>query len=250
MSSVQTLGYAAAFVAGLAGSAHCFAMCGGLAGALGVRARRNAQPAQRRFIHTGVGQAGRLLSYSVAGLLAGSLGAAFTGLVSRLSILPALRIAAGLLLMALALKLLFKLNLLAWLERGGALIWKSIAPLQRHIRGNDVMQSFLLGAVWGWLPCGMVYSMLLLAALSGGALQGAGMLLAFGLGTLPAMLASSALTAHSLRFTHARSVQVAAGALLLLFGAWTAVTPLQLGESQVTAAHDSVHAIHSHDTGR
>lgn len=244
--SVQVLSYSAAVVAGLTGSFHCFAMCGGMAGALGIRARSNTPSSYSPFIQAAAGQTGRLLSYGIAGSLAGGFGAAFTGMVSELSVLPILRIGAGLLLIALALKLIFKLNLLAGLEKGGALLWRRIAPLQRHIGGHPITRSFLLGAIWGWLPCGMVYSMLLLAAFSGSALHGGGVLLAFGLGTLPAMLASSALTAHSLGFARARSLQVVAGALLLLFGAWTAFAPLHVHfESAPTGSGNTAHAHHS-----
>lgn len=82
--------------------------------------------------------------------------------------------------------------------------------------------------IWGWLPCGLIYSMLLVAALAGGALQGAATMLSFGVGTAPAVLAAGLLGGQAWRVAMARSLNLAAGSLLLVFGLLTMLGPLSL----------------------
>ena len=96
----------------------------------------------------------------------------------------------------------------------------------RGLRATGPGGSLLLGALWGWLPCGLVYSMLIFAALSGSARQGAARMLMFGLGTWPAMFAGSLLSAQVWKAAMARRLNAVAGALLLVFGIATAVGPL------------------------
>jgi sulfite exporter TauE/SafE len=240
-ADTQTLSYAAAFVAGVAGSAHCFVMCGGLASALGMRARRRGVSPQTSFAYAATSQLGRVLSYTLAGALVGAFGGVFASLLDFSSAAAALRVAAGLLLIALALKVLFKWNLLSWLERAGGKFWRFIAPLSQHIGVGGFKRSFLLGTLWGWLPCGLVYSILLFAAFSGDAWRGAGTMLAFGVGTLPAMLSSSLLASQLTRLTIGRKIHLGAGALLLAFGIWTAAAPFQVHEGH----EHSMHATHA-----
>src|SRR6185436_14166344 len=108
-----------------------------------------------------------------------------------------LRIASGMLLLLIAARMLLNWNGLAPIERAGARVWRWIQPLTRNLSGDGVLQTFALGLLWGFLPCGMVYSMLAFAALSGSAWNGATLLLLFGLGTAPAMFGSALLAAKS-----------------------------------------------------
>lgn len=216
----------AAFMAGLAGSAHCVLMCGGLAGALGVRSRaitaggnawRNASP-----YHIG-----RLGGYATAGALFGLFGATVLTVVNLPLLATTARLAAALLVILAAVRVLSGLNVLAWIERLGARFWKLVQPIVRQAatrRGPG--RSLLIGLLWGWLPCGLVYSVLLLAALSGSAARGAGIMLAFGLGTMPVMLTSSAFAAHLGHWTRRHGARQVSGALLLVFGFWLAWSAL------------------------
>lgn len=223
------LSLAAAFAAGAAGSLHCVAMCGGISGALGMRARRLGRGAGRAGAHAACYQVGRLLSYAAAGALCGAFGGVLVALLDLQSIAAAMRIVAGLLLIALGMRVLFGWRLLGGMERLGARLWALVAPLARRQRGTGLGGSMLLGMVWGWLPCGLIYSMLLFATLAGGAPQGAATLLCFGLGTLPAMLGGSLLTGQAPRFMTARGLHAAAGVLLLFFGLATAMGPFWHG---------------------
>ena len=217
----NAIGLSAAFLAGLAGSAHCFAMCGGLAGALGLRANSTANRSGNVLGNALPYHGGRLSGYAVAGALCGLAGATLQSILDLARIGPWLRIASGVLLLLMALRMLSPWNPLRWLETLGAKVWRRLQPLAHKTAAlNGSVQAIALGFLWGWLPCGLVYSMLLFAAFSGDALNGAAILLAFGLGTLPAMLTSSVLASrvkHSLR---SRWPRFASGILLSLFGAW------------------------------
>ena len=227
MTAAAPIGLAAAFVAGVAGSVHCLAMCGGLSGALGMRSRKLGASPARTFLHNAAYQIGRVGSYMTAGALCGSFGALLATLLDLSSLTRGLRVVAGLLLIAISLRVLVGWRLFGGLERLGAKFWMRLSPLARPIQQNHLGGSLLLGALWGWLPCGMVYSMLLFAALSGSALQGAATMLMFGVGTWPAMLGGSLLSAQLWRVSAARGFHTAAGALLLVFGVLTVIAPLQ-----------------------
>lgn len=224
-SAAMPMSIAAAFVAGIASSAHCTVMCGGIAGALGMRARQRGVCGVRAFT-SGLGyQIGRTTSYAVAGALCGAFGGALSGLMDLAGVARALRVAAGLLLIALALQIILRRRGFDVLERFGARFWRHLAPLAAGARAGGPGGAVLLGMLWGWMPCGMVYSMLAFAALAGGAAQGAATLAAFGLGTWPAVLAGSLVSAHAVGLARARGVYALAGALLAVFGAITAIAP-------------------------
>lgn len=196
-------------------------MCGGIAGALGMRARALGQSAPLAFAHSLLYQVGRLSSYVMAGALVGTVGEAIEALFQWLPVAQLLRVLSGLLLIALGLQLAFRLKLLQPLERLGAGLWHRIAPLAQHTSRQGWLGTLLFGALWGWLPCGLIYSMLMLGALGGTATHGATIMLAFGLGTLPAMLSSSLLAAQLTRITSLREMRITAGVLMMALGWWT-----------------------------
>lgn len=220
-ATANVISLSAAFVAGIAGSAHCFAMCGSLAGAFGMRARAIGVSTGGAFGNALSYHVGRLGGYSIAGAICGLLGATLQAVLDLARIGSWLRIASGILLLLIALRMLSPWNPLGWLETLGAKFWRGLQPLtQKTSTLNGRAQALALGFLWGWLPCGLVYSMLLFAALSGNALHGGGILLAFGLGTLPAMLTSTVLASHVQRLLRNRWPRFASGLLLLLLGAW------------------------------
>jgi sulfite exporter TauE/SafE len=176
-------------------------------------------------------QLGRIGSYSVAGALVGALagaGSMFAAEINFLYVAQALRLFAGLVLLAIAVRIAFAWNAFAWIERAGARFWSRLAPMTKRL-GTDsrnrprIVDSLLLGAIWGWLPCGLVYSMLLFAAANGDAARGAAIMIAFGFGTLPAMLVGTLLAAQLTTVLKQRSTKWVAAALLAAFGVWTLV---------------------------
>lgn len=189
MAWLETL-VLAALMAGLMGGLHCAAMCGGIVYLF--NARRDAQQAPARWRLTAAYNAGRIASYAAAGAAAGWLGQAELLWRGTLSLQQVLMLAASITLCVMALYLAGVASVapvMRGLESAGAVLWRRVEPLARRLLPIDSTGKALgLGALWGWLPCGMVYAALLLAVSSGEALHGALVMLAFGLGTLPNLL--------------------------------------------------------------
>jgi hypothetical protein len=213
------------FVVGLLGSVHCAGMCGGIVGALSV-APTVGRPVPVRVVaarpplaNVLAYNAGRIGSYMVAGSLAGGLAQGARALAD----LPALQAGAywlaNLMLAALGLYLMDAWRGLAYIERGGQVVWRGVRPLLRRVGPLDGPgRMFVAGGVWGWLPCGMVYSVLVTAMLSGSAGRGALVMLAFGLGTLPMLLGLGLLGARLRGWIARPRVRLACGVLVLGFG--------------------------------
>lgn len=234
----------AALLTGLAGSGHCFAMCGGMAGALGLRAR-HAHGTASMLTHTAMYQFGRISGYALAGALSGFFGSALTALLDLARVGVTLRIASGVLMLLIAARMLFRFNGLAWLERQGARFWSRIQPLaMRQLAGRHTLNAIAVGFLWGWLPCGLVYSMLLFAATGADALNGAAIMTAFGLGTLPSMFTSSVLAAQLQRALQHNAARIFSGLALAAFGVWMIVAANQHSGHE-NVPHDA-HTGHSH----
>ncbi len=216
-----------ALVAGLVGSAHCAGMCGGITGALGIAARSSGGGTLRRAGFTAAFSVGRILSYALAGAIAGWIGEGLRPAGPGWA--AAFRILTALVLVLIGLQVAFHLKLLAPVEAAGARVWRHIGPrLRPLLPPRHLGHALLVGAAWGWLPCGLVYGMLVAAAVAGGPAEGAAVMAAFGLGTLPAMVAMG-LAAGGVSGAAGRlqgGWRRAAGLMLVVFGLWTAVFPL------------------------
>jgi hypothetical protein len=209
-----------AWLVGLLGGVHCVGMCGGVVATLTAglpRAQRTQIVRQLPFQLAYNG--GRILSYTLAGALMGALGAA------ALDFLPVHLAQRVLYALAAAFMLALGLYLGGWwqgltrLERFGGLLWRRIEPLgRRFIPVRHWWQALAVGLVWGWLPCGLVYSVLIWSAGAGGAVQGALLMLAFGLGTLPNLLGIGLLAGAAARLMEQRWLRQVAGALVIGFG--------------------------------
>lgn len=226
-----------ALALGLLGGGHCIGMCGGLMGALTL-----AIPVEQRKGWTlwrvllGY-NFGRIASYTLAGALIGSLG----WLIQDLGLDQWLRVIAGLLLIAMGLYLANWWSGLTRLEHLGRLLWRHIEPHARKLLPvTKLRQALLLGALWGWLPCGLVYSTLVWASSQGDALVSASLMAAFGLGTLPTLLATGLFAKRLMVFLRKRAVRSTAGVLIILFGIWTIPGPhtaWMMGGHHAAASH-------------
>ena len=175
---------AAAFAAGLLGSGHCFGMCGPI-----VVLLENTPRGEAGWLRRLTYNIGRLLFYMLLGAIAGAAGLVLTKAAGVATGLQILRMLAAVLVIALGLNLLFEMRLLAFLEKGGAVIWRRLSPLARHVLPvSSLPRALAAGFIWGALPCGLVYSAVAMAATSGTAASGALLMLAFWSGTLPALL--------------------------------------------------------------
>ncbi|ELF6207303.1 MULTISPECIES: sulfite exporter TauE/SafE family protein [Pseudomonas] len=211
-----------ALVLGLLGGGHCLGMCGGLMGALTLAIPPEQRGRRLRLLLAY--NLGRILSYASAGLLLGLAGWAVASSPAAL----ALRVVAALLLIAMGLYLAGWWSGLTRIEALGRGLWRHIQPLaSRLLPVSSLPRALLLGALWGWLPCGLVYSTLLWAASQGNAGYSAALMLAFGLGTWPVLLATGLAAERVNTLLRRRSVRVAGGVLVMLFGIWTMPGPHQ-----------------------
>lgn len=206
-------GLLALFIVGLLGGGHCAGMCGGIVGALSLQSPQGGGAALLVHLAYNVGRIG---SYVLAGLVAGLLGQVAGNV---LALQNALYLFASLMLIAMGLYLLGVTQFLTPFERGGQILWQSIQPLtKRFLPVRGVAQALPLGLLWGWLPCGLVYSALTTSLASAAAGKGALLMLAFGLGTLPNLLLAGLLLARFRRFAQARVTRVVSGLLVLGYG--------------------------------
>ena len=219
------LTFGAAVIVGLLGSSHCIGMCGGIVSALtmGVDDRISQRPRSMFAYHLGY-NSGRITSYVLIGLLAGSIGAG----LARLGVSPlAGKLFASAFMIALGLYLANWWRGLALLERLGQRLWRHIQPLgQRLFPIRNPGQAFLLGMLWGWLPCGLVYAVVAWALTTGNSWQAALLMLGFGIGTLPALLIAGNAFHYFTAWVKSPLVRTVAGILIIGFGIYSGVTGL------------------------
>lgn len=232
------LTWVAAGLAGLLGSTHCLGMCGGIAGAMAMGVPEPRRTPLRLGGYLLLYNAGRVGSYALAGALAGGIGLWLGSMLEVVAWSRALRWATGLLMIAIGLQLALRWQGLRHLEALGGRFWRRLAPIARRLMPvRNPATALALGALWGWLPCGLVYSVLVVAAVSGGPAEGAGLMAAFGAGTVPAMIATGAFAVRLRRYTGNRRLRGAAGALVIAFGVWTLFGPAVLHALGVPMPH-------------
>lgn len=202
-----------AFFTGLAGAAHCVAMCGGIGSTLGIHSRLQGQVLSY--------QAGRLFSYSCLGFFCGWI-------LPLLGIHPAMgetgmliRRISTLLIALIGIMQVFNLQALRLLERYGYHLWR---PLNRFlqqllpIRSNS--DAFLIGCLWGLLPCGLIYAALAIAISRANPLEAMAVMASFGLGTLPAMLGLSLFSRQLAQLARQDLLRRVLGVLIILMAIW------------------------------
>jgi sulfite exporter TauE/SafE len=248
-----------ALTTGFLGSVHCLGMCGGISATVALaspsagRQSAEATPAYRiSFVatstHAGTLETklpgamqgaraaeanvlafntGRIASYALAGAMAGTVGGALAGLgqgwiiSDTMALRTALFVLANLMIVFTGLYLIGIPQILAPLERAGGQLWKHISPwTRRFLPLRSPLHAAAFGALWGWIPCGMVYAMLVTAMSAGGTASGAMTMLAFGLGTLPAMLGAGWSAGRLRGWTRRPRVRFAAGIAVIALGAF------------------------------
>jgi uncharacterized protein len=217
------LSYMSALVVGLLGGWHCAGMCGGIVGALtfGLPEKvRNHFPSTLPY-QLGY-NLGRISSYVVAGAIMGGLGMLLGEIMPIYLAQRALLIIAAIFMILLGLYLGGWWMGLARIERLGGRLWTRIEPFARRLLPvRSPAQAWTLGLVWGWIPCGLVYSMLIWSVSAGSVAKGAGLMLAFGLGTLPNLLAMGMVAGSLARWSKDIRVRRVAGLLVMMFGLFT-----------------------------
>ena len=223
-------GFLAVFLIGLLGGVHCAGMCGGIVSALSLQMPgAGGRSAPVWSIHLAY-NFGRIASYAIAGALIGALGSLGLLLNNWLPVQLGLYVAANLMMVALGLYLTGLTQTLAFTERAGQSLWRRVQPAtKRFLPVRGPAQAFPLGMLWGWLPCGLVYSVLTMTLVSGSAARGAATMRAFGLGTLPNLMLAGLLLARFRNVVQGRAVRLASGLIVLGFGVWGLFNAAALG---------------------
>lgn len=214
----MSIDYLSAFIIGILGSGHCLGMCGGITTLL-----TSALPQQSKYNKTTLILAynfGRIVSYSFIGALVG-----FSGSIAAKNMgvpLAGLRFISAIFLILLGLYIGQWLLWLNRIEQIGKVIWRYLSPLsKRFIPINSPLKAFSLGALWGWLPCGLIYSMLTWSLASGHMLSGALIMTCFGLGTLPALLIMSYSLVEAKKLLIHKAFRTSMGAALIIYGVYS-----------------------------
>ena len=230
----------AVFLTGLLGGVHCAGMCGGIVSALGMMRQKaagslrgvpvisgeSAMAVSERssnvpsaFVSVALYNLGRISTYTLLGAVAGAVGSMAWMMESIMPIQQTAYLISNLLLVVMGLYVIGIKRIASTVESMGAGLWKHISPLAtRTLTRSGVGNSMLAGALWGLVPCGMVYAVLSASLVSGGAVKGAMLMLAFGLGTLPNLMALG-LSGQSLaKACRHRIVRICAGLLIIGFG--------------------------------
>lgn len=216
-----------AFLAGLLGSVHCIGMCGGIVGALTMTLPPHIRRSYWLLLpYLITYNLGRLSSYTLAGLFMGFLGAQFAQHLPLDNPRMVSMWVSGIFMVALGLYIGAWWQALTIFERSGAHLWRKIEPFgRRFLPVHHPLQALGLGLVWGWLPCGLVYSILAFALAAAQPSYGGLLMLTFGLGTLPMLLAMGATAQWLTRFARQLVVRRFAGALVIVFGLWILLGP-------------------------
>jgi len=175
--------FVSAFLMGLIGSGHCIAMCGGIASSLQLASNK-----RQTWLYSLAYNSGRALSYMLAGALVAGISSQFATQNSAFALF--LSFLAGMFMLLVGVYIMRLAATLQWLEKlGKTLIWQHLIKLNKYLMPIDSpLKALGYGALWGWLPCGLVYSALTWAMTSATAINGALVMLAFALGTFPAMI--------------------------------------------------------------
>lgn len=233
MTGALTIG--AAFVLGVTASGHCLVMCGGISAALGVATERRTDGRPKPILMIGY-QVGRIASYALAGLLFGSVVGGVIGWLDIEAVRRSLRA-----LSALALLLASLITFGAIRDPSFAIgrqLWSKLAPLSRKLLPvNRLSRAIAFGMLWGWMPCGFVYTVLLMAALQGNGPQSGATMMAFGMGTAPAMFATAIAARRFVAAGASPAGRRIAGSLLLVGAVLTLAGPWLLASSPWLHAH-------------
>ena len=209
----------AAVILGLLGAGHCLGMCGGIAAALSM-AIGDRTKLRRISLLLGY-NIGRICSYTLIGALAGSM----VDIVVDQN-LWILRVFAGFILIFMGLYIADVWKVLTLLERAGGIAWRHVYPLTKRLTPlTNYRSALVLGLLWGWLPCGLIYTALTYSALQGNWYFSAVTMLAFGIGTLPAVMFGGVAAVEVGRVVQrafrARLVKYGMALAYISFGLWT-----------------------------
>ena len=214
------ISYLAALAVGFLGGVHCVGMCGGIVGALSFGLPDEKRDRIRHNLpFLLLYNLGRLSSYSLVGAIVGGLGAMTIDLLVVHQAQLYLQLTAGLFMLLLGLYLSGWWRVLIRVEQMGQGIWHRLEPYGRRLLPvRHYRQAFMLGVIWGWLPCGLVYSVVIWTLFSGSASTGALLMLSFGVGTLPNLLAMGVFATVLQKWVQQQWVRQLSGVVVMAMG--------------------------------
>ena len=218
-----------AFLLGFFSTMHCIGMCGGIIGALSLSLPveiRNNKPKLFTFVLSY--NLGRLVSYGVAGFIAGAVGTSVLQSVGFDQGHAILRGIGVFMMIAIGLYLTGWIPQLASIEKIGIPVWKHLEPIGRKlVPVASIPKAVAYGLIWGWLPCGLVYFVLIWALTAGDAIHGASTMLAFGAGTLPTLITAGFMTSWITRFAHSTQARQLVGLLIIIMAISSLFIPME-----------------------
>jgi sulfite exporter TauE/SafE len=212
---IEPLSVITAFLLGLMGASHCLVMCGGIAAAASSSGSGKTDVSFLLLFNLG-----RILSYTCAGLIVSLLGLWLAD--SHQVAQQVLRSISGILLILMGFYVARWWMVLTRLESAGQFLWRYLQPFTRKLIPIKTRpQALALGLLWGWLPCGLIYSTLAWVAANAQPGMGALTMFCFGLGTLPGILAAGVFARQISGYVQHKNFRQLAGLLLMLYGSWT-----------------------------
>jgi sulfite exporter TauE/SafE len=232
--------YPVAFMMGLFSSVHCIGMCGSIIGTLTLSLSNEVRAKKTSLIpYIFNYNAGRIMSYALAGALAGMIDLLILQSLGLSDGYRLLQIFSAVIMTASGLYIAGWFPRFAYLEKAGLRLWKLIEPYGRRlIPVKNLRHAFLFGMVWGWLPCGLVYAALALAATAGGIAHSMLTMFFFGLGTLPAVMGVGIMTGLLTRLSRLRYFKQAAGLFMIVLALFAALPWLN---PMAYTAHSAIH---------
>ena len=230
--------FISAFFVGLFSTLHCVGMCGGIIGALTFSLPEHIRNNRLRLIpYVSAYNFGRITSYVIAGALIGGLGDQISGLAPQYGHFV-LQLFASVLMLGIGLYLAGWFPAFTKIEQLGKPIWKKLEPIsQKLIPVKSPSHAYLFGLVWGWLPCGLVYTALIWSGTAGTAQDGALLMLAFGAGTLPTVMIAGILTGWFVRLSRSAYIRPIVGLTVIFMALVTGYLALEHSGMLGTAAH-------------
>lgn len=217
LANAFSTSYLVALLMGLFSALHCLGMCGSIIGSLTLSLRREIREQKATLMPFVLSyNLGRISSYTVGGFFAGMLHHVLTlpfgeGHGHRL-----LQILSAVVMAAAGLHIAGWFHRFAYIEKVGAHFWKRIEPYGRRVIPVETLpQAFVFGLVWGWLPCGLVYTALALAATADSVLRSTLTMFAFGVGTLPAVFGVGIMTSLLVRLSRMNKFRQVTGLILI-----------------------------------
>lgn len=212
--------YLVALLMGLFSALHCLGMCGSIIGSLTLSLRREIRENKKLLVPFVFSyNLGRIVSYSLAGLLA--------GLAEHVLSMPLgeghghriLQILSALIMAGAGLHIAGWFPRFAYIEKAGGVVWRRIEPYGRRLVPVETLpKAFVFGMIWGWLPCGLVYAALALSATTGDVVRSTFTMFAFGLGTMPAVMGVGIMTSWMVRLSTMKKFRQMTGITLIVLG--------------------------------